>query len=100
MESNAPDLDPQFLYKCAALLLKCKNYSFARTLYRMLLEKDNKNVEALKGYGICFFAEGNMAAAKLCFQGYKKITGLEIDESALSKEFHPSTDPQLPSPQA
>ena len=64
-----------YLLKSADLLLTEGDFVLARNIYAYLLKINIRDVEALKGLGICLLKISDPAAAKKCFMAARELGG-------------------------
>lgn len=66
-----------YLLRSADLLLADSDYVLARNIYSYLLKSNIRDVDALKGLGICFARLGEVTSARKCFKALLEISNRE-----------------------
>lgn len=64
---SAESYDREFLLKNASLLVTAQEWVLARHLYSLMLQRDIKDGDALKGLGVCLLRVGDRQSARKCF---------------------------------
>lgn len=59
--------DREFLLRNAEVLLAAEEWLLARHVYSLLLQRDIRDPDGLKGLGICLFRVGDRKSARKCF---------------------------------